>query len=54
MVFSNPAEILTKSLLNTHLEYYYYPKLLSKLNHVQSESMAVVLIKEPVICLYTL
>ena len=28
MVFSKPAEILTKSLLTTHLEYYYYPKLL--------------------------
>ena len=53
MVFSNPAEILTKSLLNTHLEYYYYPKLLSKLDHVQSESMAVVLIKEPfILCKY--
>lgn len=54
MVFSNPAEILTKSLLNTHLEYYYYPKLLNKLDHVHSESMAVVVIKEPVLCLYTL
>jgi hypothetical protein len=30
MVFSNPAEISTKSLLNTHLEHYYYPKLPSK------------------------
>jgi len=40
--------------LNTHLEYYYYPKLLSKLVHVQGESMTGVFIKEPVICLYTL